>query len=294
MTEIPRLLIQSLMFAILVSGLVGWWRVFCFWRRSRSITIDAAIPSSDLTSTSGIMERLLPARRQKKPFWTPAEFLLAFGLRIILTIGLSGLLIEEAGQATAPLLVQLAAIVLAIATMLGWLTLLQRDALQRLGFHFKKDDLKLGLISTPLILSVVMIISLLASSIVQYEHPVLKSLFENKSILFCVLTFLTTAIATPIYEEFLFRGLLQGSLQALANPTPTGETWKPLAVWPVIVSSLIFAAMHFPGQGAAPIPIFVLSLGLGYLYRQTGSLAAPIVVHVILNSITLLDAFTAS
>ncbi|MCH1494723.1 MAG: CPBP family intramembrane metalloprotease [Rubripirellula sp.] len=294
MTEITRLLIQSLMFAILVSGLVGWWRVLRFWRKSVSTPIDAAIPSSDPSPTTGIMERLVPARRQNKPFWTPAEFLLAFGLRVVLMIGLSSLFIKEASSTHAPLLVQLAAIVLAIAAMLGWLSLLQRDAPQRVGFQIQKDDLKLGLISTPLILSVVMLISLLASSIVEYEHPVLKSLFANKSILFYILTFLTTAIATPIYEEFLFRGLLQGSLQALANPTPTGETWKPLSVWPLIVSSLIFAAMHFPGQGAAPIPIFVLSLGLGYLYRQTGSLAAPILVHVILNSITLLDAFTAS
>ena len=34
------------------------------------------------------------------------------------------------------------------------------------------------------------------------------------------------------------------------------------------VSAAIFAFMHL-GQGPAPIPLFFLAIGLGYLYRQT-------------------------
>ena len=328
MTEIFHLLIQSLMFAILVSGLVGWWRVIRFWRRGTSIVGEQAANSPKTSSTLSILERLLPAVSQKRPFWTPAEFLLAFGLHLVLLIGLSSLFIQDSTQSTnaqsdsvsqsqaaqnqpddpqidpvnelksesssdpiTSLLIQLAATSLAILAMLGWLTLFQRDAFRRVGFTLQLEHFKIALLSTPLILSVVMLLSLLASAFIQYEHPVLTSLFENKSALFCLLTFLVTAIATPVYEEFLFRGLLQGSLQAIANPVLMDETWSPTASWPVFVTSLLFAAMH-SGQGAAPIPIFALSVGLGYLYRQTGSLSAPILVHVILNSITLLDAFT--
>ncbi|TWU15812.1 CPBP family intramembrane glutamic endopeptidase [Allorhodopirellula heiligendammensis] len=66
----------------------------------------------------------------------------------------------------------------------------------------------------------------------------------------------------------------------------TRGDWTPTAVWPIIVTSLVFAVMHW-GQGPAPIPLFFLSLGLGYLYRQTGSLVPSIVVHFILNGFTM-------
>lgn len=70
--------------------------------------------------------------------------------------------------------------------------------------------------------------------------------------------------------------------------SPQGN-WEPVSYWPVFAASLIFASMHL-GQGAAPIPLFFLSVGLGYLYRQTGSLIPCIVVHMILNGMTLLAA----
>jgi membrane protease YdiL (CAAX protease family) len=65
----------------------------------------------------------------------------------------------------------------------------------------------------------------------------------------------------------------------------------PYHWWPLFASSFVFAMMHF-GQGAAPIPLFCLSLGLGYMYRQTASLVAPFVVHAVLNFTTLVVAYT--
>ena len=58
-----------------------------------------------------------------------------------------------------------------------------------------------------------------------------------------------------------------------------------------MITSVLFAGMHF-GQGGAPIALFFLSIGLGYLYRQTGSMMPPLIVHVILNSTTMLVEFT--
>lgn len=58
---------------------------------------------------------------------------------------------------------------------------------------------------------------------------------------------------------------------------------------PIFVSSGLFAATHI-GQGAAPIPLFILAIGLGYLYRQTGSVVPCIVVHFLLNFYTMLWA----
>jgi membrane protease YdiL (CAAX protease family) len=62
--------------------------------------------------------------------------------------------------------------------------------------------------------------------------------------------------------------------------------WVPVSVWPLVLASLVFALAHW-GHGLAPIPLFFLSLGLGYLYRQTGSLIPSITVHFVLNGLTM-------
>jgi membrane protease YdiL (CAAX protease family) len=51
---------------------------------------------------------------------------------------------------------------------------------------------------------------------------------------------------------------------------------------PLLLTSGIFAVVHAP-QMPAPIPIFFLSLALGTLYRQTGSLIPSLVVHSLFN-----------
>lgn len=59
---------------------------------------------------------------------------------------------------------------------------------------------------------------------------------------------------------------------------------------PIVITSLIFAAVHI-GQGPAPIPLFFFSLGIGFLFRKTGSLVPCVLVHFLLN-ITSLTLFT--
>lgn len=80
--------------------------------------------------------------------------------------------------------------------------------------------------------------------------------------------------------------LNQASSREIERDLDTRSDWTPTAVWPIVITSLVFAVMHW-GQGLAPIPLFFLSLGLGYLYRQTGSLVPSIVVHFTLNGFTM-------
>jgi hypothetical protein len=61
---------------------------------------------------------------------------------------------------------------------------------------------------------------------------------------------------------------------------------KPPPLWPTLVSSAIFALLHW-GHGPDPIPLFVLALGLGYLYRQTHRVLPGIVVHMLLNAASM-------
>lgn len=65
---------------------------------------------------------------------------------------------------------------------------------------------------------------------------------------------------------------------------------KPPPFWPVLVSSTIFALLHW-GHGPDPIPLFVLAVGLGYLYRQTHRALPGIVVHMLLNGVSMLMLF---
>jgi membrane protease YdiL (CAAX protease family) len=178
-----------------------------------------------------------------------------------------------------------------IAIMLLWLRLFDHDAPRKLGLDFCSEDLWLGLKASLLILPPVMLVSAAAAYFVKYEHPVLESLTHVSTPTVLFATFIGTAIVTPLVEEFLVRVLLQGALQGIADRgTDEETTWTPRAFWPVVVSSLIFSALHF-GQGAAPIPLLALSLGLGYLYRQTGSILPPMIVHMVLNGLTLIVEF---
>ena len=70
-----------------------------------------------------------------------------------------------------------------------------------------------------------------------------------------------------------------------------GRIWMPRSFWSIVLTSVVFAAMHI-GQGAAFIPLFFLSLGLGYLYQRTGRITASLVVHVVLNALTMCVEFS--
>lgn len=82
------------------------------------------------------------------------------------------------------------------------------------------------------------------------------------------------AIAAPVVEELLFRGLLQRALT------------KQLPIWAAIVtSSLAFSLMH--GQYYAIPGLMSLSIAFGYVYHRTGSLLTNILLHMANNTVTL-------
>ncbi len=75
------------------------------------------------------------------------------------------------------------------------------------------------------------------------------------------------------------------------EPAPTaGE--RPAPAWPILVSAAIFGLMDL-GNGPSPIPLFFLALGLGYLYQRTHRILPCIVVHMLLNGMTLATIWIA-
>src|SRR5262245_35012689 len=53
----------------------------------------------------------------------------------------------------------------------------------------------------------------------------------------------------------------------------------------IVASSALFAAFHAQ-VWPSPVPLFVLALGLGYLYLRTRSLIGPVVVHGLFNAVS--------
>jgi len=139
------------------------------------------------------------------------------------------------------------------------------------------------------------------------EHPLIELVKEDAGAF--RLSAFTAVIMAPISEELLFRGLLQGWLERLTlfdadsesfllgfRPTDDedDQLWqesqggsRPVTWMPIIVSSAVFAALHF-SHGPDPIPLFVLAVALGYVYQRTQRLLPCIIIHMCLNGMTML------
>ena len=77
-------------------------------------------------------------------------------------------------------------------------------------------------------------------------------------------------IAAPLFEEFIFRGLIFGGLRRMYGFGAAA-----------LASAAIFAIVHPP---ASVIPVFVMGLCAAFVYERTRMLAAPIVLHAVYNA----------
>jgi ABC-2 type transport system permease protein len=96
----------------------------------------------------------------------------------------------------------------------------------------------------------------------------LNSLFmqAEKPLWICALAIL----AAPLFEEFLFRGLIFKSLQRSTGPA--------LAA---LASAALFALIHPP---VSVIPVFGLGIAAAVSFRRSGFLLAPVVAHAVYNT----------
>ncbi len=81
-------------------------------------------------------------------------------------------------------------------------------------------------------------------------------------------------VLAPVAEEFIFRGVLYPVVKQLGYPR--------LALFGV---SALFALIHL--DAAIALPLFLLALGLTWLYERTDSLLAPIAAHSLFNAANL-------
>lgn len=92
--------------------------------------------------------------------------------------------------------------------------------------------------------------------------------------------FVVAAIMAPIVEEIVFRGFLYGGLAKRYHPAIA-----------VAVSGAIFGGIHLQ-LFAFPI-LFLLGVLLALLYKFTGSLWAPILMHFCINAIAVMAQYIA-
>jgi membrane protease YdiL (CAAX protease family) len=116
-------------------------------------------------------------------------------------------------------------------------------------------------------------------------HQTLRALVHGQGSIWFWTTAALVVLAAPVVEEVLYRGLLQESLRrhrVLMGGSPWGS---------IIIASIFFTLMHVGAADWQGLPsLFVLSLGLGWIFTRTGRLIAPITVHMLFNGFNLFMA----
>jgi len=139
---------------------------------------------------------------------------------------------------------------------------------------------------TPLVLAVVFSVGAIAAWLMRapdevIAHDTLRQIVDSPWEGWTLLLAALVTLATPLFEELMYRGLLQ---RAAIN--------SGLPRWPAIIGvSVCFALMH--GGIASPhaLPaLFTLSLILGWVYERSGRLTAPVALHALFNAANLVLA----
>jgi ABC-2 type transport system permease protein len=89
-----------------------------------------------------------------------------------------------------------------------------------------------------------------------------------------------TVAAAPVFEEFIFRGLIFGGLRRSFGPATA-----------TLASAAIFAIVHPP---LSVIPVFVMGVVAALIYERTRMLAAPMIVHAVYNAVVVGFQWTAA
>jgi uncharacterized protein len=91
------------------------------------------------------------------------------------------------------------------------------------------------------------------------------------------LLFIAVALVAPLFEEFLLRGLLFGSIRHLASEHTA-----------VAITAGVFTLMHMQYDWAILLLILPMGIVLGYARSRSGSIWVPVVLHILNNSASVL------
>jgi membrane protease YdiL (CAAX protease family) len=233
-----------------------------------------------------------PARRNKIPFYLPFSLIIVW---IVLAAGgASGarIVTKDGPEWLGEFVIYMVITYIEIIMCLVILYLAHYTFAQRLkGFGLSAKTIVRDFFAAvvnfiavyPLVISALMLVMFagrfaMGEDFEMMENEGLTAIIDTPYLIVKLLLFGSFGVVVPIFEEMLFRGMLQSMIRArLRNP------WVA-----ILISSVVFALMH-PYWMHLPA-LFMLSLGMGYAYERSGSLVRPIFVHAIFNSASMTAA----
>ena len=150
-------------------------------------------------------------------------------------------------------------------------------------FKFKLADnwLVWGLGGYLVALPLVLLVSLINQLIWQGQggsNPLLLLALQAQDKVVLAIFFITSSIAAPVFEEIMFRGFLLPSLTRYVSVSGA-----------IVISGFIFAIAHL--SLSEVLPLATLGIVLGFVYTRSRNLLAPMLVHCLWNSATLISLF---
>jgi len=144
-------------------------------------------------------------------------------------------------------------------------------------------SMALPLMGVGLLMTIVLsfLVEIMTGNAPQPSHPIQQEAMKEGWIQ-VLLLYLVAAVAAPVVEETMFRGVLYTHLR---GATSRFGTWLSVAA-SILVSSVIFAAIHPQGLVFMP-PLMGLAAGFCIGREWRGSLAAPMVAHGVHNALVV-------
>lgn len=130
-------------------------------------------------------------------------------------------------------------------------------------------------------LPLVLFVSLINQQIWQGQggsNPLLLLALQAQDRVALIVFFVTSSIAAPAFEEIMFRGFLLPSLTRYLSVRSA-----------IVISAFIFAVAHL--SLSEVLPLATLGMVLGFVYTRSRNLLAPMLLHSLWNSGTLLSLF---
>ena len=148
-------------------------------------------------------------------------------------------------------------------------------------FKFDRNGFVWGIGGYLVAVPLVLLVSLINQQIWQGQggsNPLLFLALQAQDTVALAIFFSTASLAAPLFEEIMFRGFLLPSLT------------RYVPVWSaIIISALLFAIAHL--SLSEVLPLATLGIILGVVYTRSRNLLAPMLLHSLWNSGTLISLF---
>jgi len=214
----------------------------------------------------------IPAGETRAPGVGTVLAAFATGLAVAIVLGLAASLLFPASLAAILFLAEL-------GLLLGAILYLAASG-QKIAEAMRTGSVPSAVLPLAFQLGVALLLANVAASVL-LGPPVRDFEFAagTQSTLERILLTISVILVAPVIEEALFRGLLQGALEARLRP------WLA-----IVLAAVPFAVLH----GLTPALFFFFwSLPVGWVTWRTGSIRPGIVVHALNNLVGLIGLLAA-